>query len=191
MNRFGTFLLILATCTCLPAFVTSGQNRSATAEIVTILPEETEELLANPGIGWETFGRTRDKDRSLPDWIPSTVRYERWGWGVLEPRPGEIDYAFLDKIMAESHAAGQKLAFRVMCCSTSRDRPYHPDWLEKVGCKVLTVDYEGREGFRIPDLCASASSCLFFYPFVCPLGCRNRGPTGGTMRPTLRLPNGR
>ena len=39
-----------------------------------------------------------------------------------------------------------------MCCSTSLGRPYHPDWLDKAGGKVLTVDYEGREGFRIPDL---------------------------------------
>ncbi|MCL5282528.1 MAG: hypothetical protein M1376_21785, partial [Planctomycetes bacterium] len=75
-------LQILAACTCLPAFVTSGQNRAAPAEILTIVPAETDELLANPGIGWETFGRTRDKDRNLPDWIPSTVHYERWGWGV-------------------------------------------------------------------------------------------------------------
>ncbi len=152
MNRFGTLLQILAACTCLPAFVAFGQSRSASGAVVTILPEETDELLANPGIGWETFGRTRDKDRNLPDWIPSTVHYERWGWGVLEPRPGEVDYAFLDKVLADSRAAGQKLGFRVMCCSTYAGRPYHPDWLEKVGGKVLTVDYEGRDGFRIPDL---------------------------------------
>jgi hypothetical protein len=119
---------------------------------VTVSPEETKELLANPGIGWQTFHRTRDKDKNLPDWIPSTVQYARWGWGTVEPRPGEIDYAFLDKTLAESRAAGQKLALRVMCCSTSLGRPYHPDWLQKAGGKVLTVDYEGRDGFLIPDL---------------------------------------
>lgn len=152
MSRSRTILQIVTILACIPAFVASGQDRDISADVVTVSPEETDELLANPGIGWETFGRTRDKDRSLPDWIPSTVHYDRWGWGVLEPRPGEIDYAFLDKTLAESRAAGQKLAFRVMGCSTSLGRPYHPDWLEKAGGKVLTVDYEGRDGFRIPDL---------------------------------------
>ena len=156
MDRLGTILSAATLFACIPTFALLGQAESrsvsAATDVVTVLPEETDELLANPGIGWETFHRTRDQDKNLPDWIPSTVHYARWGWGVLEPRAGEIDYAFLDKVLAESRAAGQKLAFRVMCCSTSRGRPYHPDWLEKAGGKVLTVDYEGRDGFRIPDL---------------------------------------
>jgi hypothetical protein len=152
VNRFRIPLLIAVLLTIVAPFVASAQDKSVSRDIVTIRPAETEELLANPGIGWETFGRTRDRDRNLPDWIPSTIHYERWGWGTIEPRPAEIDYAFLDKVLVESHAAGQKLAFRVMCCSTSRGRPYQPDWLEQVGGKVLTVDYEGRDGFRIPDL---------------------------------------
>jgi hypothetical protein len=129
----------------------AGQSKDP-VETLTILPEETDELLANPGIGWQTFHRTADKDRELPDWIPSTVHYARWGWGVLEPKPGEIDYAFLDKTLDETRAAGQRLAFRVMCCSTSPGRPYQPDWLAQAGGKVLTVDYSGQEGLTIPDL---------------------------------------
>jgi len=152
MSPARTFLQIVTILACLPALPVCGRNKAMSDATVTIRPVETDELLANPGIGWQTFGRTRNKDKNLPDWLPSTVCYERWGWGTVEPRPGAIDYAFLDKVLAESHAAGQKLAFRVMCCSTSRGRPYHPDWLEEVGGKVLTVDYEGRDGFRIPDL---------------------------------------
>ena len=105
MDRLRTILLVVTFLACTPPFAALGQNNGsapASVEVVTILPEETDELLANPGIGWETFGRTRDKDKSLPNWIPSTVHYIRWGWGVLEPRPGEIDYAFLDKVLAES-----------------------------------------------------------------------------------------
>lgn len=47
-----------------------GKDSAVRPEIVTVVPEETDELLANPGIGWETFHRTGDKDRNLPDWIP-------------------------------------------------------------------------------------------------------------------------
>lgn len=121
-------------------------------EIVTVVPQETDELLANPGIGWETFHTTRDKDKNLPDWIPSTVHYARWGWGTLEPEPGKIDYAFLDKVLQETRQAGQRLAFRVMCCSTTRGQPYHPAWLEQIGGKVPIVDYESQKELPIPDL---------------------------------------
>ena len=142
----GCMLLLLAGC------VSTGEDSSGRAESITILPEETDAVLANPGMGWETFGRPADKDKNLPDWITSTIHYNRWGWGVLEPEPGKIDYAFLDKVLAETHESGQKLAFRVMCCSTSPGRPYHPEWLADAGGKILTCDYSGTEGLLVPDL---------------------------------------
>ncbi len=80
------------------------------------------------------------------------MHYARWGWGKLEPVPGKIDAAFLDNVLAESHAAGQKLAFRVMCCSTTPGRPYHPAWLEKVGGKVIQCRYRNGRLLPIPDM---------------------------------------
>ena len=130
----------------------SGQQAMSNSDVVTVVPEESNELLANPGMGWETFHHTRDQDRNLPDWIPSTVHYARWGWGQLEPRPGEIDCTFLDGVLRQTHAAGQKLAFRVMCCSTSPGRPYHPDWLQDVGGRIVMADYGNQQGLPIPDL---------------------------------------
>ena len=53
---------------------------------VRVVPEETDEILANPGMGWETFHRTANKDKNLPSWIPSTVHYARWGWREWNPR---------------------------------------------------------------------------------------------------------
>jgi hypothetical protein len=129
-----------------------AKAQTVNSEVVTVVPEETNELLANPGMGWETFHRTCEEDKNLPDWIPSTVHYARWGWGTLEPQPAEIDYAFLDGVLKETREAGQRLAFRVMCCSTRADSPYHPAWLKDVGGKILACDYGGRKGFLIPDL---------------------------------------
>lgn len=126
--------------------VTSGE------EWVTVSPEETDEILPNPGMGWETFHHPADQDRNLPEWIPSTVQYARWGWGQLEPRPGEIDEAFLDRMLAESRRAGQKLAFRVMCCSTTPRNPYHPAWLKEIGGRVIITRYGTTEGLEVPDL---------------------------------------
>jgi hypothetical protein len=121
-------------------------------QTVVVTPPETNEILANPGIGWETFGRTSKQDRSLPAWIPSTVHYIRWGWGDLEPEPGKLNTEFLDRVLKETRESGQTLAFRVMCCSTSLNAPYHPRWLTQVGGKELAADYEGRGPLLIPDM---------------------------------------
>jgi hypothetical protein len=45
---------------------------------VVVKPQETDELLANPGIGWETFHHPSKQDKNLPSWIPSTIHYARW-----------------------------------------------------------------------------------------------------------------
>ena len=122
------------------------------AEWVRIAPKETDEILANPGMGWETFHRTADNDKNLPAWIPSTIHYARWGWGTLEPEKGKIDYDFLDGVLKETRESGQQLAFRVMCCSPYKGRPYHPDWLEDIGGGILVADHNGVAPRPMPDL---------------------------------------
>jgi hypothetical protein len=130
------------------AMTAMGADRQA----VVVRPEETDEILANPSVGWETFHCTRKQDKSLPSWIPSTIHYARWGWGELEPQPGRLNTQFLDKVLKETRDAGQKLAFRVMCCSTSPNAPYHPRWIKDVGGRELQADYGGHGPFPIPDM---------------------------------------
>ncbi len=119
---------------------------------VRITPEETDEILANPGVGWETFHRASDHDKNLPAWIPSTIHYIRWGWGELEPERGRIDNDLLDDVLKETRQAGQKLAFRVMCCSTYPRQPYHPRWLRDIGGNVVTTRYGGGPELEVPVL---------------------------------------
>ncbi len=111
------------------------------AQEVVVVPEETDEILSNPGMGWETFHHTARQDKNLPPWIPSTMHYNRWGWRELEPGPGHLNTAFLDKVLRETRESGQKLAFRVMCCSTTPNAPYHPKWLVEVGGKEIKAAY--------------------------------------------------
>lgn len=125
---------------------------AARGQQVTVTPEESDEILTNPGMGWETFHRTSQQDPSLPAWIPSTVGYVRWGWGELEPQPGKLNSGLLDKALKAAHDSGQKLAFRVMCCSTTKNQPYHPQWLKQIGGRELSADYDGQGPFPIPDL---------------------------------------
>ena len=141
MKPIGMVLLVIGVLTGLA----HGQQ-------TVVHPEETDEILANPGMGWETFHRTSKQDRNLPTWVPSTVHYARWGWGQLEPEPGKLDTVFLDKVLKESHDSGQKLAFRVMCCSPSKGRPYHPSWLKEIGGRELIADHNGVSPLPIPDM---------------------------------------
>lgn len=121
------------------------------ARQVVVTPEETDELLPNPGMGWETFHWTRDKDKNLPAWISSSVQYIRWGWKDLEPAHGALNTNLLDRALRVSRESGQKLAFRVMCCSPYA-KPYHPAWLAGIGGRVYDVDYHGKSPFPIPDM---------------------------------------
>jgi len=121
------------------------------AQQVTVTPEETDELLANPGMGWETFHWTSAKDKNLPSWLPSTVQYIRWGWKDLEPEHGVLNTNLVDRALRVSRESGQRLAFRVMCCSPYA-KTYHPAWLSDIGGRVYDADHNGKGPFPIPDM---------------------------------------
>lgn len=127
-------------------------SRVVGADDVVVKPLETDEILANPGVGWETFGLPAKLDKSLPNWIPSTVYYNRWGWRTLEPRAGAIDTEFLDDQLKQARDSGQRLAFRVMCCSERASEPYHPAWLRQVGGRDVLARYNREPPVRIPDM---------------------------------------
>ncbi len=119
---------------------------------VVIKPEETTELLANPGIGWETFGYPATKDKNLPAGIPSTILYVRWGWSTLEPEAGKLNTDLLESTLKNARQSGQQLALRVKCHNPRKDAAEHPAWLKDVGGRELLVDYgDGPAEIRIPD----------------------------------------
>jgi hypothetical protein len=146
-KRHATLLLATVGQLCCLSFVFAEDTAW-----VRVVPEETNEILANPGMGWETFHRTADSDKNLPPWIPSSVQYARWGWREMEPEKGKIAYDFLDGVLTETREAGQKLAFRVMCCSTSPRQPYHPKWLSDVGGNVVITQYGDSAELEVPVL---------------------------------------
>jgi hypothetical protein len=141
-----TPILILSALALLPALRPAAQQDN-----VVVTPEETGEILANPGMGWETFGFPVKLDKSLPDWIPSTVYYNRWGWASVEPQPGKLNTEMLDYALKHAHDSGQKLAFRIMCASVRAGEPYHPAWLRQVGGHELQARFERGPPVSIPD----------------------------------------
>jgi hypothetical protein len=120
----------------------------AATEPVRVEPRETEELLANPGMGWETFGTFADEDKSLAG-LPSSTAYFRFYWREIEPREGEIDFARFDDLLAHARRAGQKLAFRIMCVG-SEEYSYVPAWLKDQGCQGVEFTYGGKKHWT-PD----------------------------------------
>jgi len=124
------------------------------ADPVIVRTQESDELFANPGMGWETFNRPRGQDKNLPGWIPSTVEYARWSWSQLEPQQGKLNLEFLDQELRKAHESGQKLAFRVKCCTPNNSaKAEFPDWLAGLGGKVFTVDSgHGKPPSQVPDL---------------------------------------
>jgi hypothetical protein len=129
-----------------------GALATAADAPIVIKPEETSEILANPGIGWETFGYPAKADKNLPKGIPSTILYVRWGWAQLEPQPGKLNSELLDWTLKNARASGQKLALRVKCCNPRKGAIEHPAWLKDVGGRELLVDYgDGPTDIPIPD----------------------------------------
>ncbi len=84
---------------------------------VTVTPKEIDALLANPGMGWQTFHRFADQDKELAG-LPSGSAYYRFYWNEIEKEEGKIDFPMFDRLLEHAHRAGQKLALRIMCVGT-------------------------------------------------------------------------
>jgi hypothetical protein len=130
----------------------SGLTVFADENRVRVTPRETDELLANPGIGWQTFHTFADADRNL-EGLPSTSAYFRFYWKEIEPKDGEIDFAKFDDLLAHAHKAGQKLAFRIMCAGTDTCYMHVPRWLRDKGCKGFEYRRSDSGGTHwVPDM---------------------------------------
>ena len=108
---------------------------AAASQTVTVTPVESDELFANPAMGWQTFHSNAFGD---PDYgtLPSSVMYVRYYWASFEPKPGEYDWKLLDKAIEDAAAAGQTVAFRVMTAGTGRPEDWSPAWLKELGART-------------------------------------------------------
>jgi hypothetical protein len=107
-------------------------------------PKEIDELLANPGMGWQTSYCFADEDKNLGG-LPSSVAFFGLHWSDVEPAPGRIER--IDALLERARKAGQRLAFRIMCADSDKKYKHVPDWL---ACRGFDYSYEGRKHW-IPD----------------------------------------
>ncbi len=136
--------------TAIAAALVCSLATAAAETKVTLVPHETDALLANPGMGWQTFHHFANEDENLAG-LPSTSAYFRFYWRDVEPAEGQIDFAKFDDLLARAHQAGQKLAFRLMCAGTTKDYMYVPQWLKDKGCPGFEYQRNGPKHW-VPDM---------------------------------------
>jgi len=132
--------------------VCTASRAASGPKVLDVRPKEIDELLANPGMGWQTFYQFADEDKNLAG-LPSASAYIRFYWRELEPQEGKIDFAKFDGLLAHAHRVGQKLGFRIMIAATDNDIPSGaPDWLRANGCKGYEYKYAGKgRTYWVPD----------------------------------------
>jgi beta-galactosidase len=59
-----------------------------------------------------------------------------FSWGLLEPRPGEFDFGWLDRVMDRMHAAGVRVDLATATASP-------PTWMSRLHPDTLPVDRDG------------------------------------------------
>ncbi|MGQ9732804.1 MAG: DUF4832 domain-containing protein [Candidatus Zipacnadales bacterium] len=122
---------------------------------VVVTPTEIDDLLPNPHMGWQTFHCFADTDPNLGG-LPSSSAYFRFYWSEIESEEGHIDFAKFEELLAKAHAAGQKLAFRIMCAGTDRAYMHVPQWLKDKGCPGFEFRYENADPLHwVPDMNSS------------------------------------
>ncbi len=140
-------LALIITTVFLPGFVSA-----AGTETVAVQPRQSDELFANPGMGWQTFHHFADEDENLAG-LPSASAYFRFYWSQVEPEEGKIDFDMFDEMLAHAHRAGQKFAFRIMCAGTNNDYMHVPAWLKEKGCPGWEYEYgESKVKHWVPDM---------------------------------------
>ncbi|MBZ5624456.1 MAG: DUF4832 domain-containing protein [Acidobacteriia bacterium] len=123
----------------------------AWGQTVVVHPARIDDVLANPGMGIQTFQRFNGDPLNSgtawseegptgppasvsgpPDFPPSTIAYCRWFWATLEPAKGDIRWGILDRALQEAARHGQTLAIRLM--PYDQKHPL-PEWYRQSGAR--------------------------------------------------------
>lgn len=130
------------------AILVFAAANAAHAQNTIVKPEESREILVNPGMGFTTFNRfnedhhsglgadldlesmlTPEGDLAYCGYPPSSIAYFRWYWDVIEPAEGEYAWEIIDGALKKARENGQRLAFRVM---PQNGAPKAPAWYREM-----------------------------------------------------------
>lgn len=132
----------------LPLFL-SGQIPEGSK---VVRPVELDEVLVNPGIGFQTFQRFNgddlnpgsgwtegfpieyqkfDGDLKNKDYPETSIAYFRVYWKFMEPEKQKYNWELIDKALATAESRGQTLLLRIAPYGTGPERDV-PDWYRKM-----------------------------------------------------------
>src|SRR5512135_3359511 len=114
---------------------------------VAIHPIELDDVISNPGMGWQSLYTTKNNDPNNAG-IPSQAAYIRYYWSTLEPTRGNFNFGALRRDLAAARASGQKMMIRVM--SYGHDGS-GPAWLRKLGAHGHWFSFKGGPMQWAPD----------------------------------------
>jgi len=95
-----------------------------------IEPEATDEVLINPGIGFETFHSFNgDQQKIFAENYPEcSIAYFRFYWDKLEPQEGRYNFELIDSLLEKAQERGQDLALRFMPTNSADLSSGTPQW---------------------------------------------------------------
>ncbi len=112
-------------------------------KIVSVHPPDTQEALANPGMGWVlhhydniafNYGGKLAPSDTVEDFPGVTTVYLRIAWSYLEPQEERFNWSVLDTPAQRWLDKGKQIALRISC-SESFMRYATPEWVQKAGAK--------------------------------------------------------
>ena len=114
----------------------------------------TDDVLANPGCGWECSAGFYPQFKDL---VNVGAIYERVTWAQLEPEEGKFTWTPLEFAARTAEKAGIPFYFRIMCVNSYNGGPYDtPKWVFDKGAK----SHEGEPG-RIPKVVPEFADPVF------------------------------
>jgi len=95
-----------------------------------IEPEASDEVLANPGMGFETFNSFNgdEQNRRAENYPQCSIAYFRFYWSKLEPQEGRYNFELIDSLLEKARQKGQDLALRFMPTSAADLYEGTPKW---------------------------------------------------------------
>ena len=109
-------------------------------------PEVTDEVLINPGMGFETFHSFNGDQRNISaeNYPECSIAYFRFYWDKLEPQEGRYNFELIDSLLERARQAGQDLALRFMPTSSADLTAGTPQWYMKKGKGYWYTKYNRR-----------------------------------------------
>jgi hypothetical protein len=130
---------------------TQNQTWADQEEIYVIAPQVSDEVLLNPGMGFETFNSFNEDERNhLAENYPEcSIAYYRFDWDTLEPQEGRYDFDVIDLLLQKARNNGQDLAIRIMPTRPADLNRGTPKWF-MVKAAGYWYSKNGRQGWA-PD----------------------------------------